>query len=107
MISGKADAQSGNSNTTFGNGTFLSPDDICRELDGARIHSNDVDWQIKVWGVHQSGGQHWVQISADAAAAHHDLVLHMTGEALVRDALESIEVWLRSVLPISQIIHVS
>ena len=104
---GRTRSHFGNRDATSGNGTFTTADDICRELDGATFHNHGEDWQIKVWGIHQTGVDSWIQISADAAAAHHDLVLHMTGEALVRDAIESIDGWLGSVLPSSHIIHVA
>ena len=85
----------------------MSSEDTFRELDGASVLYGDVVWRLSVWGIHQIGTELWVQMSVAAGAAHHDLVLHMAHGARGRDAVASIEAWLESPFPASQILHVS
>jgi len=93
----------------IGNGrdnSAQSPEDIYQELDSATILASGAVWRLSVWGIHQIGSERWIQLSAEAASARHELVLHMSKAGRSRDALTSIDQWLGSPFPASRVIEV-
>jgi len=84
----------------------LSPEDIYQELDGATILSTGAQWRLSVWGIHQIGADRWIQMAVEAPSGRHELVLHMSRASRGRDALTSIDQWLGSPFPPSNVIHV-
>jgi hypothetical protein len=61
-------------------------DGLLVALDDQRIGEGPGSWRVEVLGVHESGGDLWVQIARNGAV-NDTLVLHLLPWATARDAL--------------------
>jgi len=75
-------------------------------LDHQDIEAGGRIWQTEVSGVHTDGRDWWIQLAA-VDDPEHGLVLHLSGPATVKHALDALRTHSRGEQLVSQVVHVT